>query len=146
MKKRKIINKGYTIEVVSWENDADNYATHSITVKTLEEAKKLYLICTELFPSGSNNETYIGNSMDDEYNDRIISFINKYPSLFSDLDLESINKNAEEEENYDIISDYFKNLAYSLMGSSEYYDYRVCESCNVFYSDKDIYLEEIKMT
>jgi hypothetical protein len=36
---KKIINKGYTLTVVSWENDADNYKTISKTVQTKEESK-----------------------------------------------------------------------------------------------------------
>jgi hypothetical protein len=139
---KKVIEKGYTLKVVSWENDADNYRTKFKTVKTEEEAKKLYIICTELFKSGTNNSTCIGNSIGDEYKDRIIKFINQHPNLFSDLNIEEINKDTEEE-NYDTISDYFKDLAHSLMGGSEYYDYRVCESVEVTYSLNDIYLEEI---
>lgn len=142
--KKLIIKKGYTIEVTSWENDGDNYRTKSHTVETIEEAKKIYKICTKLFISGSNNKTSIGNSIDNEYSDRIITFINKYPELFTDLNIDSLNKDAEEE-NYDIIEDYFRDLAYTLMGSSEYYNYRVCDQCDVLYSPNDIYLEKINI-
>jgi Zn-dependent alcohol dehydrogenase len=40
--------------------------------------------------------------------------------------------------------EYIDNLAYELMGSSDFYDYRVCESCTITYIDKDIYAEQIK--
>lgn len=125
MSKKLVIEKGYTIEVTSWENDGDNYNTESITVETLEEARKIYRVCNELFKSCNNGEGGIGNSMGGECEEVIEEYIKNNPEL-----------NLTEDE----ISD----LSYDLMGSSEYYDFRVCESVSVTYSPGDIYLEEIK--
>lgn len=121
---KKVINKGYTITVTSWENDADNYKTKQKTVDTLEEIKIIYKICNELLISGTNNDKGIGNSIDSEYDYRIEEYIEDNPEL-----------NLTEE--------YIRELAYLLLGSSEFYDYRVFESCEVFYSPEDIYCEEI---
>ena len=49
MKQTKIASKGYTIEVVSWENDGDFYQTQRMTVETESEARKIQKICKELF-------------------------------------------------------------------------------------------------
>jgi hypothetical protein len=125
MNKELVIEKGYTLEVTSWENDLDNYNTESMTVETLEEARRIYRVCTELFKSCNNGEGGIGNSMSGECEDVIEEYIKDNPEL--NLDEDTIS-----------------NLAYELMGSSEYYDYRVCESVSVTYSPEDIYLEKIE--
>jgi hypothetical protein len=125
MNKELVIEKGYTLEVTSWENDGDNYNTESMTVETLEEARRIYRVCTELFKSCNKSEGGIGNSMSGECEDVIEEYIKDNPEL--NLDEDTIS-----------------NLAYELMGSSEYYDYRVCESVSVTYSPEDIYLEKIE--
>ena len=121
---KKVINKGYTITVVSWENDGDNYNTKSKTVETKEEAAKINKICKELFVSCNNGEGGIGNSMDDEEKETLLNYIDNNPSMT-------------------LTEGYINNLAYELMGRSEYYDYRVCESVTITYSLEDVYLEEI---
>ena len=133
--KKKVINKGYTITVVSWENDGDNYNTLSKTVETLEEATKLHKIYTELCKSGKRG---ISNSMDGESTQTIIDYINNNKELFLDIDLDSVNsENKDEAQNY--IMDYMNDLL-DLLGSSEWYDFRVCDSCTINYSPEDIYL------
>ena len=122
MNKELVIEKGYTLTVTSWENDGDNYRTESMTVETLEEARKIHKICTELFKS---DEGGVGNSMDGESEEAIEEYIENNPEL-----------NLTEGE--------IRDLSYDLMGSSEYYDYRVCESVSVTYSPEDIYLEKIE--
>jgi hypothetical protein len=116
---KKVLEKGYTITVVSWENDGDNYKTKSKTVKTIEEARVIHKICKELFMLND-----VGNSMDNEAK----SLIKEY-----------LQDNHEMKMSYDNV----KKLAWELMGSSEYYDFRVCESVQVVYSPEDIYLEEV---
>ena len=130
---KKIISKGYQFIVTSWENDGDYYRTKVKTVETKEEVEKLYKICYELFRSCNNGTGGVGNSMDGEENQTLIDYVEKNREMFPDLDVE------DEDE----IFDYFSNLAYELMGGSEHYDFRVCESVEVTYSPEDIYLEEI---
>jgi hypothetical protein len=127
-----VINKGYTLEVTSWENDGDNYNTKFKTVDTLEEAFKLYKICKEVF----NSRNGVGNSMCREDAYKLIRYVEENSNMFSDLEEEDL-----EEDN---LVDYFQDLAYELMGSSEDYDFRVCESVEITYSPEDIYLKEIK--
>ena len=123
MNKELVIEKGYTLTVTSWENDGDNYNTESMTVETLEEARRIYRVCNELFKS--DDEGGVGNSMSGESEEVIEEYIENNPEL----------KLTEGE---------IRDLSYDLMGSSEYYDYRVCESVSVTYSPEDIYLEKIE--
>ncbi len=132
---RKVISKGYTIEVVSWENDGDNYSTKSLIVDSLEEATAIVKLCESVFVS-TNNGGGIGNISDGEnkYASKIIiPFMRKYPELYSGIE------NPTDEELVDICM----SINYNIMGSSEWYYSRVCESVIVYYSDKDIFLEEI---
>jgi len=131
---KKVISKGYTLEVTSWENDGDNNRTQHKTVDTIEEAKRLHTICTTLFKSRSYREGGIGNSMDGEGYNTILKYVEKNKDLFPEL----------EGEDDDFIIDHILHLAHELMGGSEYYDCRVCQSVIVTYSPEDVYLEEIK--
>ena len=56
-------------------------------------------------------------------------------------DNEEAIKHGETIKNewYDFVMDY----NYELLGSSDYYISRIAEKVSIFYSDKDIYLEEI---
>lgn len=133
MNKIKIAEAGYTVETESWENDLDNPATNRVVAKTLQEAHAYYFICTKLF---CRNE--VGNSMANEKYDKVIEFYQTYKNmldiLFDDFQIET----------NDDIYDAFMDLGSKLMGSSEFYDFRVCASCTVTYLPEDIYAEEVK--
>lgn len=131
--KSKVINKGYTLEVVSWENDGDNYKTKFKTVDSIEEASKLVKICNEVFTSCNNGDGGVGNSMDGESNHVLLEYVEENKKLFPGL--------VEE----DAILNYFRDVSYGLMGGSECYDFRICESVKVTYSPEDIYLEVIEL-
>lgn len=121
--KVKVINKGYTIKVVSWENDGDNYKTKFKTVETKEELQKIIKICNEFFE-------VVGNTSDGEENDFIKEYIENNKDLFENIE----NKH-----------DYLIQLSWDLMGSSEYYDFRAIDSIEITYSPEDIYLEKIEL-
>jgi len=170
--KKKIIKKGYTVEVVSWENDGDNYRTKRETYSTKEEAFAVKHMCENLFLSSNNGEGGIGNIMDDEYNKAhsiIVEYFINNPVLLNINNTpcpkelyEKVKESYPEEEvdeNYNeflhgYIMEMDEDLLYhwidgtshymvDLMGYSEYYYSRVCESCTVMYSDEDIYLDVI---
>lgn len=136
-----VIKKGYTLTVTSWENDADYYRTETHTVETLEEAEKLYKLCSKLFKSCNNGEGGIGNSMDGKGDQTILNFIEENSELFPDIV-------KPEEPNYEYwlarAMGEIYNIAYMLMGSTEDYDCRVCESVTCFYSPDEIHRDEIK--
>lgn len=131
----KVINKGYTLTVTSCENDGDDYKTKTKTVGSKEEAEKLFKVCSTLFKSCNNGEGGVGNAMNGKENQTLIDYVENNPEMFPEL---------TDVEDEDMIMDYFSDLAYGLMGSSEFYDFRICKSCLVTYSPEDIYLEEIK--
>lgn len=134
MKKVKAINKGYTITVTSWENDGDNSRTKSITVDSKELAKALKDLCNNVFISGKKGIGNFNDVEEEEAKKIVIPYMKKHPELYTDIKIE------DDDHLYDICMEY----AYELMGSSEWYICRVMESCMVTYSDKDIFLEEVK--
>lgn len=137
---KKVVSKGYTITVVSWENDGDNYNTKSITVDTLKEAKLIHKLCTTVFTS-RNNSFYkgIGNLMEDNHEkvkDIIVPFMKEHPELY-----ENDKDNIKDDDDLA----YYCMDVYNepLLGCSQYYYSRVCESCTVTYSAEDIFVEKI---
>lgn len=134
-KKKKIVPKGYTIEVVSWENDGDYYATKTIVVDTIEEAKAIKHMCDNLFKANHDGYT-LGNTMDEDYKECYEiagKYFTKNPFL---VDMGNFDS---EGDAWDSIS----HIHTELFGCSEYYFSRVCEKCEIYYSPEDIYLEII---
>ncbi len=145
---KKVINKGYTLTVTSWENDADNYKTIYSTVDNKEKAQALYNLM-QLCVSKNNKPKGIirlGNTGEDGFNEEQIellyNFFKNNPILLKEP-LEDI-ETMDEDELKDYIQDLFYEAENGLLGSSEWYTCRVMESCFVTYSDKDVFLEEIK--
>ena len=125
---KKVVSKGYTITVVSWENDGDNYNNNSKTVETLEEAKAWYNMMKLCESTLSNTDKFTTKQKE-----IVINFMEKNHKA-----LLPKNKNIG-----DLIY-VFEDLASELLGYSEYYKCRVCESCTVTYSPEDIFVKEIK--
>ena len=139
-KTQKVVKKGYTLTVVSWENDGDNYNTNSITVESKEMAEAYYNMM-QLCRSKNNRingEIGLGNSSDG-FNRRqrqaIISLFDNYPILLQGTEID------EDEHNLDYL---FMEISVDLLGSSEFYTCRVMESCTITYSPEDIYLETVE--
>jgi hypothetical protein len=138
MAKKKVISKGYTIEVTSWENDGDNYRTEKIIEQDEAKAKAIGKMCKELFKSSNNGENGIGNLMNDGSNrkkgdKKVLEYMKKNPIL-------SNNKKLSDEK----LIETCMNYNYNLMGGSEYYYSRVCEKVSITYAPEDVILEEIK--
>ena len=139
--RKKVISKGYTITVVSWENDGDNYNTNSITVESKEMAEAYYNMM-QLCRSKNNRingEIGLGNTSDG-FNRRqrqaIISLFDNYPIL-----LHGTKIDEDEDDDLDYL---FMEISVDLLGSSEFYTCRVMESCTITYSPEDIYLETVE--
>jgi len=135
MKTKKIISKGYTISAVSWENDGDNYKTRSIVVETKELAIAISKMCKELFASCNRTKaTSIGNGQDYKKSMIIVlDYMLKHPEVYENVEI-------CDEELISLCMDY----NYSLLGSCEDYDSRVCESVEIYYSPEDVLLEIIE--
>ena len=110
----------YKLTVVSWENDGDNYHTHTMVVDSKEEAEKIKHICDNLFGSKNSTAGGIGNSIEgrdsEKVRTRIENYIENNPIT---LKGKKVNKGTIMDLNYD------------LLGSSEFYISRVCESCKI---------------
>ena len=119
----KVVSKGYTFKVKSYENDGDNYATNFYTVESLEEAKLINHICKNLFPE-------VGNTMDGESGKIVKRYIKENFNLFDSI-----------ESPIDFIFD----LSSELLGSSDCYDFRVLNDFKILYSDIDIFVEQIEL-
>lgn len=148
--KLKIASKGYTIIVNSWENDGDYINTKTYIVYSLNQIKVLAGIC-ELLKSG--------NDRDRISNEECLSI--KAKSLIHDFVLENLDticdilgicegdqKIIESEIIEDIEDSYinlFAEIVYDLVGSSEFYFFRVVESYKVYYCEEDVYAKEIKL-
>lgn len=142
MTKKLIVKAGYTIEVVSWENDADYYNTRHMTVESLEEAKAIAHMCEHLFASKNNGDGGIGNSFSqNEVISTIIDYFYENPYL---TDKKGIDIKDEDNLDYDKLYCWCVHFAGELMGYSEDYAVRVCESATITYSPNDVYLKTIK--
>jgi hypothetical protein len=134
---KKVISKGYTITVDSWENDGDNSRSKNIIIENKEEAIKIAKMAQTLFISCNNGDGGIGNTnegYEDEAKQIILEYLNKYPDFF-----ENQSQMTDEE-----LIDEIMEINYNLMGGSEYYYSRVLESIQITHSPEDIYLEVIK--
>tara|TARA_Y100000588_G_scaffold170332_1_gene184136 strand:- start:7127 stop:7657 length:531 start_codon:yes stop_codon:yes gene_type:complete len=175
MNKVKFVSKGYTLEVVSWENDGDNYRTKHLTVETKDEALAVKHLCENLFQSNYDPLT-IGNKMDDEAEECMLiaaRYLLENPFLLSlnketkkpqDLEKEIRLEYEKElkddsslkweellpeylEQKEDLVGEWWDSILsgynYKLLGGSEYYFSRVCDSVKILYSPEDVYLEEV---
>jgi hypothetical protein len=154
---KRVISKGYTISVTSWENDGDNYKTKSMVIESEDEAKAVVEMCKTIFKSCNNGDGGIGNTMDDDASsvkELIAEFMLKHPVLIKDFlknnpelnnisDIESAIEEMDEDTMDDLV-DICMEYNYNLMGGSEYYYSRVCEKVEVTYSDTDIFAQEVK--
>jgi hypothetical protein len=129
MAKRKILSKGYTLEVDSWENDGDNYKTKRFEVDSREEAIFIKELCTKLFISSNPG---ISNRIvaPAEKDAKILEFARNYAyvEVFNDLEL----------------LDYVSEIAHNTVENTECgCCIRVCSGCIILYSDKDIFVDTV---
>ena len=147
MSKIKAINKGYTFEVRTWENDADNWQTNFKTLDTLEECKEIVELL-KLCVSKSNQPKGViklGNTYGNfsEQQKEVIADFFTHNTLL-------LNKGLEEPEEFTQqelflqAAGFFQEVMGELLGSSQDdYACRVVASWKITYSPEDIYLEEI---
>ena len=112
-----VVNKGYTITVVSSENDGDFYNTESLTVETYKEAE-LYFELIQFYKENLNTERKLNKNQEA----LIEEFINEHEGI-----------NIDE----------FDDTCDSLIETSEMGNGRVVESCVVTYSPEDVYASVI---
>ena len=96
---KKVISKGYTVEVTSWENDGDNYKTKSATYDTKEEALAVKALCLSVFNSCNNGDAGIGNMCEDEDPTPIIvEYVVQHPEILAFSNNKNLVKPSDIEE------------------------------------------------
>ena len=142
MNKKLVVNKGYTLTVVSWENDGDYYDTNFVTVDSLEKAEALFnlmLLCKSK-NNNPNGVIKLGNTGNEGFYEKqvelLYNFFKNNPILLT-KSLE--NKDFKDDDYEDYITDLFYQVVDGLLGNSEYCICRVMESCIITYSPEDIY-------
>lgn len=133
---KKILSKGYTLIIDSWENDADNRRTERITVDSHEKAKAIYELCAELF-----GKTYHNGGIGNLHSDRELK--NNKEKIIEFMKAHSILLDGYRVDTDDDLVDVCREWGYKLTGYSDFYDFRVVEKCEVVYSKADIYVEEM---
>lgn len=137
MEMEKVINKGYTMKIVSWENDGDNYRTKFYSSDSKEVIDALCRICDLASRKITHTSQGIGNEMDDGKVSRIAEEFFELPENKILLDPEF---EYTEEDYYEHLTEY----CYELFGGSEFYICRVCEEYTVTYSEEDIYVQLVE--
>ncbi|QKN88457.1 hypothetical protein vBValSX1_64 [Vibrio phage vB_ValS_X1] len=130
--KEVILKAGYTLKILSWENDADFYNTKTYHVEDKDWAIILKHICENLLCSQYSSDYGVGNTdiSDNTSTARITQYFETY----------GIPEHVPEDELFDWLND----LAYDLVGSSyESTCIRVCESCTLLYTPEDIEVETL---
>jgi hypothetical protein len=122
-----IIKAGYRLSVTSWENDGDNYQTHSIDGLNEEKVKNLIELVS-LFESRNSSKNKFGN----------IYEANKFERENLDLELKQF-LNALGD--VDIIKDHWLS-SLGLFRTGDFYT-RVFEEFTVEYVPTEIVIEDV---
>lgn len=145
MTNKTIFKKGYTLRVLTWENDADNYNTCDYWIGETEKViAEQYIEFLRLFKSSSKNgigNIYEPRDGDLERVDRTIKeFLNSHPDFVADLGyFHKEGWNCEDQDAFiDCINEDF---LYAVgLTAGEFY-YRVFESAELIYAPENIELE-----
>ncbi len=120
-KKELIVSKGYTLTVSSWENDGDYSDTNEKTYENKEDAIAMARLLTNCI-SGIAND-------DEDHEEEILEYLEEHAESLG------IKKTDVEKVTYDLVP--------TLLGSSDYYTFRVPETVTISYSPENIYLETV---
>ena len=128
-----LIEKGYRLEVESYEGDGDHSQTNSMTFETKEEAKKIYKMCKTLFVSNCNDDDGIGNLS--EGDDSIVE-----ENTLKYLEKNQIFENQDDMKDKDKASKVFHDYCVELIGYpfDENGLTRAFSSAKLFYCPEDV--------
>ena len=130
------IKPGILMVVESWENDGDHRNTIILDGLSQDQAKLYKAVC-ESCVSGSYDDDKFGNMLDDKrmndkQRERLHALVNMFPDEF----------NGEcDDDNFNILAD----IAGDLMGYSEWYWFRVCESVKIFNVEEQIVFTSVSI-
>jgi hypothetical protein len=133
-----MFKKGYTMFVTSWENDGDYYNTIQYHVETLNEVK-FCLEWLEIFTGRElpNGEYFnLGNSYAEVSGEDLQAALTYTNKLRAKYGFSPWKMDFSDEDYPDDMQ--FGEMAYALLGGSTDYCYRVYESTEVYYFEKDV--------
>ena len=112
VKTQVMFEKGYTLEVESWENDGDNYRTKYYHVDTIEGVDAIIKICDNMFDMSYTPTHSISNNIYNSFED--------YEDIVKDFfeQNEDVRKYFKLDDNFsneDVIF-IIQELGYELMG------------------------------
>ena len=136
------IPAGYQLNILSWENDGDNYNTETLNGLS-EEDVKFYMELLPLFHSGSNYGESFGNIMDDEVDycavgTRVLEVYLEHPDVSKDVKDQFEWLKDMKMSDTDGLSDGLHQVMHDLIGSSEFYCFRVFEGAQVFFFETPV--------
>ena len=125
-----IIQAGYRITVVSWENDGDNYRT--LTQDGLLYENVAFIVdCLKLLSGDWGNMFLPDDKELEEFSDHIRQVFKKYPTFI-----------PPDVNTTDEVLDYFMEIVLAYTGYAEY-STRVVESITVEYVPERIEIKDV---
>jgi len=104
--KKLVVEKGYTIEVTSWENDGDHYKTKTKKLDTEIEALAYFKLIGFYSDNFNDQEEYDGDDIAEEL---IVDFMKEYKEVFIS---NKVFRDKYDEE--DVLVDKFNDIVSSL--------------------------------
>jgi hypothetical protein len=135
--KVKILEKGYTLRITSWENDGDNYRTEIFQTQDKATAEEVKRFCDRFLSKPS--EGGYGNALDltKEDEKHIRHDLKKFPLLFPPEEY------AEDSKGQRKLIWHAIDFAQELTGPSEFYTFRVVEDCEILYSEEEVFAQKV---
>lgn len=136
-------NAGYYLTATSWENDSDNYQTHSLHYtdeNKLRNDIKLIQLCTS---KNNRQRPGIGNTSDNDISDIIEVFYNLIKANPGIIPV-SLDELEGDEDPIDLANTLISYLPMGLgLTNSDYYLVRVLQSFSVEYFAEDVFCEDL---
>lgn len=136
-----MLQKGWNIYVVSWENDVDNYNHLTVNVGEDEQAaRNIVAFLHDIATSGYDQ--CLNDSERNEIGTKFQKFVKANPTLFKDWDIETNDWYSTLEEAY---YSAFTEWLYDFVGSGDTnadYDLRVIQDIKLTYVAEHIEWED----
>ena len=136
-------NRGYLIEVSSWENDGDMRATKTFQVETLEEVHFYNKFCGRFSRSSWEGPDWCGNMYDEVRSGPLIPIILKYKDCKLFNDWEDIEKLEDWIDDSDILYCLMDSVGLCAMDDNRWS--RKVDSFRVYEIPETVEFKEIKL-
>lgn len=139
------IKAGYRLEVVSWENDADNYNTNVVDGLTLRGVQFHTKLCALLKSKNYRGDTKCFGNMYEPSDEEIAEYVAAVRPLAREY-IDVINCEGYRATNIEddtALSNRLNDFTSDLMGNSEYYYHRVVDNFTVQYIPEEITLQDV---